>query len=268
MANGSSPRPRRPPVRALVTGGAAGIGRAVAERLAADGAAVMIVDVNAAAGQRTAEQLGALFVAADLSRLSGVRQMMAAAGSELGGLNMLVNNAGGLVAPAYPVTSADRWLRMLDLNLRGVMLATQQAIEMMGPGGAIVNVASTAGLGHGPHRAPEYAVAKAGVIRLTACLAPLRESHGIRVNCVCPGLTDTPAWRRDLAAMTPAQRAGAPPAMPAAQVADAVMVMLTDENLAGRVLVCQHDQPFRLLPVLSVPAYLLELPAEFTRRSM
>lgn len=240
----------------MVTGGAAGIGGAVASRLTAEGTQVMIADVDAAIGRQTAHRLGARFVAVDLSTLDGVRAMMAAVRRELGGPDVLVNNAGGVVTPVYPGATAEHWMRMLDLNLRGVMLSTQLAIEVMGPGGAIVNIASTAGLGHGVHGVPEYAVAKAGVMRLTACLAPLRDSRGIRVNCVCPGLTDTPSWRRDLANMTPAERVSAPPAMPAEEVADAVVVMLTDPNLAGRVVVCQHGRPRRLLPACAWPDYV------------
>jgi NAD(P)-dependent dehydrogenase (short-subunit alcohol dehydrogenase family) len=243
--------------RTVVTGGAAGIGRAVASRLSAGGAAVLIADVDVATGQETARQLGARFVTADLSTLDGVRAMMAAALHELGGLDVLVNNAGGVVKPVYPSAPADHWVRMLDLNLRGVMLSTQLAVEAMGRGGAIVNIASTAGLGYGVHGAPEYAIAKAGVMRLTACLAPLRESAGIRVNCVCPSLTDTPSSRRDRAAMTPGQRAAAPPAIPADEIADAVAVMLTDDSLAGRVMVCRHEQPrWVLLPVSEWSDYL------------
>jgi hypothetical protein len=119
-------------------------------------------------------------------------------------------------------------MRTLDLNLRGVMLAIQLALPLMPAGGAIVNVASVAGLGYGTHRAPDYAVAKAGLIRLTGCLAALRDSHGIRVNCVCPDLTDTPSSRRDRASMTAAQRAAAPPALPPEEIADAVTILLTD----------------------------------------
>ena len=249
--------------RTVVTGGAAGIGRAVASRLSAEGAVVLIADRDAATGQDTAEQLGARFVAVDLSMLDDVRAMMAAAQRVLGGLDVLVNNVGGVVRPVYPAAPADHWLRMLDLNLRGVMLSTQLAIEAMDRGGAIVNIASTAGLGYGVHRAPEYAIAKAGVIRLTACLGPLRDSAGIRVNCVCPSLTDTPSSRRDLAAMTATQRAAAPPAIPAEEIADAVTLMLTDENLAGRVMVCRHEQPRRtLLPVCEWADYLDSLPTE------
>lgn len=252
MADGASDQPEvLRGRRAVVTGGAAGIGQAVASRLTAEGAAVMIVDVDIDAGQRTAERLGARFVVADLCTLDGVRAMMEAAQRQLGGLDVLVNNAGGVVKPVYPTAGADHWMRMLDLNLRGVMLSTQLAIDAMNTGGSIVNIASTAGLGYGVHGAPEYAAAKAAVMRLTACLAPLRDSLGIRVNCVCPSLTDTPASRRDRATMSPAERAASTPAMPAEQVADAVLHMLTDQNLAGRVLVCQHDQPRTvLLPTL------------------
>src|SRR5919106_2654035 len=88
--------------RAVVTGGAAGIGQAVASRLVADGATVMVVDVDPDAGQHTAHRLGARFVFADLSTLDGARAMISAAQRELGGLDMLVNNAGGVVKPVYP----------------------------------------------------------------------------------------------------------------------------------------------------------------------
>jgi 3-oxoacyl-[acyl-carrier protein] reductase len=118
----------------------------------------MIVDRDAGTGQDTARRRGAQFVAADLSTLDGVRATMAAARRELGGLDVLVNNVGGVVEPAYPAARADHWIRMLDLNLRRVMLSTQLAIGAMGRGGAIVNIASTAGLGYGPHGVPEYAM--------------------------------------------------------------------------------------------------------------
>jgi NAD(P)-dependent dehydrogenase (short-subunit alcohol dehydrogenase family) len=183
-------------------------------------------------------------------------------------LDVLVNNVGGVVRPVYPAALVEHWMRMLDLNLRGVMLSTQLAIDAMAGGGAIVNIASTAGLGYGAHGVPEYAIAKAGVIRLTACLGPLRDSVGIRVNCVCPSLTDTPSSRRDLASMTPAQRAGTPPAMPADEIADAVVIMLTDETLAGRIMVCRHEEPRRvLLPVSDWAEHLDSLPNERPART-
>ena len=118
----------------MVTGGAAGIGGAVAARLAAEGADLLIADRDADAGRATAARLGAEFAQVDLSSLDDVRAMMHAAGS----LDVLVNNAGGVVEPRYPAAPADHWLRMLDLNLRGVMLSTQLAVEAMGRGGAIM----------------------------------------------------------------------------------------------------------------------------------
>jgi NAD(P)-dependent dehydrogenase (short-subunit alcohol dehydrogenase family) len=249
--------------RAVVTGGAAGIGQAVASRLAAEDAIVLIADRDVETGRETARRLGARFVAADLSTLAGVRAMMATALRALDGLDVLVNNVGGVVKPVYPVAPAEHWIRMLDLNLRGVMLSTHLAVDAIGRGGSIVNIASTAGLGYGVHGVPEYAIAKAGVIRLTACLGPLRDSLGIRVNCVCPSLTDTPSSRRDRASMTPTQRATVPPALPAHEIADAVVVMLTDETLAGRVMVCRHEKPRRvLLPVSDWAEHLDSLPNE------
>jgi NADP-dependent 3-hydroxy acid dehydrogenase YdfG len=77
-------------------------------------------------------------------------------------LDVLVNNAGGVVQPVYPAANAAHWMRRLGSQPGGVMLSTQLAVDLMGPGGAIVNIASTAGLGHSAHRAPDYVVAKGG----------------------------------------------------------------------------------------------------------
>ena len=161
-----------------------------------------------------------------------------------------VPEPGGVEGPGYPAASYADWSRTLDLNLRGVMLATQLAIELMPDrGGAVVNIASVAGLGTAVHDQPEYAVAKAGVVRLTACLAPLRERRGVRVNCICPSLVDTPASRRTRARLGPDELAALPPAMPPEEVADAAAWLARDDRLAGRVVVCSAGEPPRLLPV-------------------
>jgi NAD(P)-dependent dehydrogenase (short-subunit alcohol dehydrogenase family) len=93
-------------------------------------------------------------------------------------------------------------------------------------------------------------VAKAGVIRFTACLAPWRESMGVRANCICPGLVDTPSSRRSRALLTPAQRAELPPALTPADMGDAAMRFLGDDTLAGRIMVCRGGEPSKLLPLV------------------
>jgi 3-oxoacyl-[acyl-carrier protein] reductase len=130
------------------------------------------------------------------------------------------------------------------------MLATQLAVEPLRRrgGGAIVNVASVAGLGGGPHDAPEYAAAKAGVVRFTAAMSPLA-ADGIRVNAICPDYVDTPAVRRSLAHMNEDERAAVPELVPPEKIAESVLDLIRDDSLAGRVLVRFATEPPCLLPV-------------------
>lgn len=236
---------------ALATGGAAGIGRTTALRLAADGAKVVVADVDEAAGRALAAELEGSFVCADVSRDADVGAMILHARDEHGGLDVLVNNAGGVGSPNYPDAPLDRWSHVLDVNLRAVMLATQLALEQMAErcGGAIVNVSSVAGIGLGPHAAPEYAAAKAAVVRFTASLAGLAQDRGVRVNCVCPDWVDTPAVQRSLAKLAPEERSRQT-LVPAEEIADAIFDLVRDDSLAGRVVVRWRDEDGpRLLPV-------------------
>jgi NAD(P)-dependent dehydrogenase (short-subunit alcohol dehydrogenase family) len=236
---------------ALVTGAADGIGAGIAGRLAAEGMSVVIADPDETTGRATAARIGGSFVAADMATEAGVRAAIEA-GQAAGPVAVLVNNAGGIEEPAFPAADPATWGRTLDLNMRAVMLATQLVLpEMAGRGGgAVINIGSTAGLGTASHGAPEYAVAKAGVIRFTACLAPLRDTMGVRVNCICPGLVDTPSSRRSRARMTPAELAELPPVLTPADIAAAAMVFLADDSLAGRIMLCrQGGEPPWLLPV-------------------
>jgi NAD(P)-dependent dehydrogenase (short-subunit alcohol dehydrogenase family) len=180
---------------ALVTGAAAGTGRAIALRLAADGSLVIVADVDPGGGQETArliEKQGgrAWFVHADMASDEHVRRMVVFAEDELGGPHVLVNNAGGggHVEPHFPDAAPEQWRATVELNFGGAMLATQLALEPMrrAGGGVVVNIASTAGIGFGPHASPEYVAAKAGLIRFTSSLAGLRERLNVRVNCVVP----------------------------------------------------------------------------------
>jgi NAD(P)-dependent dehydrogenase (short-subunit alcohol dehydrogenase family) len=230
---------------ALVTGAGVGIGRAVALALAQEGASVVAVDLDEATAEETGRLAGrGTAFGADVADDDQLRAAFAAAGP----LDVLVNNAGGVTPPFFPEALPERWSAVLDVNLRATMLGIQLALETMrGRGGAIVNVSSIAGVGTGPHAAPEYAAAKAGVVRLTRALAPLTE-EGVRVNCICPDWVDTPAARRTLERATPERRAAAPPLVPAERVANAILDLVRDESLAGRVLLCPATAEWRLLP--------------------
>ncbi len=244
---------------ALVTGAGAGIGRAVAVRLAQEGSAVVVADVNEGAGQESARRIEAhagraAFVFADVAAEADVRRMVAFAEQRFGGLDVLVNNAGGAPEPYFPEAEPEHWGRTLDVNLRGVMLGIQFGIRAMrARGGAIINIASMAGIGYEPYDAPEYAAGKAGVVRLTAALAHLKEELGIRVNCMCPGWVETPAVQRALATMTPEEQARLPFPPPQTliqpgEIAEAVLMFVRDDALAGRVMVWPDGETWQLVP--------------------
>jgi NAD(P)-dependent dehydrogenase (short-subunit alcohol dehydrogenase family) len=117
----------------------------------------------------------------------------------------------------------------------------------MAGGGAIVNVSSIAGYGLEPHDAPEYAAAKAGLMRLTGALAPLALTHGIRVSCICPDWVDTPAVQRSFASLSENERALVPPLVGADEIARLVLELVKDEASAGRVVVRPAEgAPFTL----------------------
>ena len=215
---------------AIVTGAAAGIGRAIAKALAAAGAEVVLADVDDETGRRTAEELGGRFVHADALVDDDLRALIGGVAD----LAILVNNAGGAPAPYYPEAPIEHWSRTLDLNLRSAMVATQLALEQMTAGGAIVNVSSIAGYGLTPHGSPEYAVAKAGMMRFAGALG---ETRGVRVSCICPDWVDTPAVRRSLASMTEEERAEVPELVSAEEIAGLVLDLIRDESSGGRVVV-------------------------------
>jgi NAD(P)-dependent dehydrogenase (short-subunit alcohol dehydrogenase family) len=241
---------------AVVTGAAAGTGRVIARRLAADGALVVVADVDPSGGRETARVIDAQggrawFVEADLTSDEQVRRMIGVVEHEVGGLHVLVNNAGGggHVEPHFPDAEPDQWRATLELNLGGAMLATQLALDPMrrAGGGVVVNIASTAGVGFGPHASPEYAAAKAGLIRFTSSLTGLRERMGVRVNCVVPDWIATERALDEVARMTPAERAAAPTPRPPEEIAAAVVDFVRDEDHSGRVMVMWPGESPRLL---------------------
>jgi NAD(P)-dependent dehydrogenase (short-subunit alcohol dehydrogenase family) len=167
-------------------------------------------------------------------------------------VDVLVNNAGGHEPPNFPEAPPERWQRVLDVNLRGVMLGIQAVLEPMRRrgGGSIVNVSSVAGLKREPYKAVEYATAKAGVVALTTSLGSLWERDRISVTCICPDWVLTEAVERTVAGMSPEERDELPGLVPVEEIAGLIVRLATDDSLAGRVLVRWADEDGeRLLPL-------------------
>lgn len=185
--------------RAVVTGAASGIGRAIAERYAAEGARVLVADLDGEAGEAVAAELGgsALSQAADVARAEQVEALVSRAVTEWGGLDAWVNNAGIGVAATTPETSEEDWDRLMAVNLKGTFLGMKYAIPAIrdSGGGAVVNISSVAALVGVPDRAA-YCAAKGGILALTRAAAIDHVAEGVRINAICPGTVDTPWVRR------------------------------------------------------------------------
>jgi NAD(P)-dependent dehydrogenase (short-subunit alcohol dehydrogenase family) len=235
---------------AIVTGGAGGLGAFVVSRLLTSGASVVAADVEE--GALAAREGGSsVLVQADVRVAADLERVVAFAVERFGGLDVLVNNAGGVSRGAqFPAASALEWRATMELNLLGPMLLTQLALKPMRArgGGAVVNIASSAGIEWTPYDSPEYGAAKAGLIRFTTSLGGLREEVGVRVNCVVPHWIGLERAHEELAAMSPSERAAAPPFVDPDDVADAVVWLACDESLAGRVVEMRGGEPRRLLP--------------------
>jgi 2-keto-3-deoxy-L-fuconate dehydrogenase len=208
---------------AVVTGGGSGIGRAVAQRLAAGGADVVVANRSEGAGVGR-------FIPTDVADEESVRALFEAVGPEV---HILVNSAGVLATTALtPDIEADDWDRMFAVNTRGTFLMCKHALPRMKQGASIVNVASVAGMVGVKERAA-YGASKGAVIAFTRALAIDHVADGVRVNCVCPGTIDSP-WidrvvdelgvpREELVARQPMGRLGTPE-----EVAEAVAYLASD----------------------------------------
>jgi 2-deoxy-D-gluconate 3-dehydrogenase len=183
--------------RAFVTGGAKGIGAAIAHRLVQAGAAVTIGDIDAET-QATADRIGCESVTCDITSAEAVESALRTAAGPDGRLDIVVNNAGIFPTTGPMLEAGDDFVsRMFDVNVRATFSVTREAARCMPSGGSIVNLASIAGLGGGAGISA-YAASKAAVISLTRAFARELGPQGIRVNAVAPGVIDTPGVQDQL----------------------------------------------------------------------
>ncbi len=227
---------------AVVTGAASGIGRASALRLARDGASIVVADIDEAGGNETVKLIEkdggkAAFVRTEVTSDSDQHRMFDTALNQFGRLDILYNNAGvGTGIPGFPESSLEQWRRVIEIDLTAVIIGTWLAAPIMQKqgGGVIINTASMAGLY--PHRQDAiYGAAKAGVVNFTHSLAFWASERNIRVNCVCPGIVDTPLVRRGLEA---AKKAGLQSWAPSKMlqpndIAEVVARFVRDDSLFG-----------------------------------
>jgi meso-butanediol dehydrogenase/(S,S)-butanediol dehydrogenase/diacetyl reductase len=197
----------------LITGAARGIGAATARRLAADGARLVLADLDKAGVETLAGELGGVAVHADVTRAADVARMVDEPYQRFGRLDVLFNNAGVIrVQPLLEVTEAE-WDRVLAVNLKAVFFVLQAAARRMTAQapmagselrGKLIQTASIAGYRGGNHLTTPYSASKAGVISLTRSAAQALAAERITSNCVCPGAVDTAMWEqldRELAAL-------------------------------------------------------------------
>lgn len=239
--------------RALITGAASGIGRATALLFAREGAEVAIADINREGGESVVETIAgqggsAVFIPCDVSVAEDCNRAVERTVQEFGRLDILFNNAGIIRRATVPDTTEEEWDRAMAVNSKSVFLMCRYAIPVMARagGGVIINTASGWGL-VGGRRAASYCASKGAVVQLTRAMALDHGGQNIRVNCICPGDTDTPMLQEEArqlelppvefvagAAERPLKRVGSPE-----DIARAVLYLASDASsfVTGTTLV-------------------------------
>jgi len=226
---------------ALVTGAAKRLGRAVALRLAQEGADIVIHHRSSAAEARSTvaeiEKLGrrGVAIAADLTNISDIRRLFDETAKKFGRLDILINNGANFLHAEFESTSEQTWDTSLDTNLKAPFFCAQAAAPLLKQSrGVIINFADVGGIlgwtGYIPH-----CVSKAGVLMLTRCLAK-ELAPDVRVNAIAPGTVtmdgDPPEWESDFIKRAPLRRSGRP-----SDIAGAVLFLIHSKFMTGQVLV-------------------------------
>jgi len=194
---------------AIVTGAGSGIGRGIAERFAEEDAIVVIAELDEDSGIGLEQHLQgqgkrAIFIQTDVSQQADIERLFGQVVNAFGRVDTMVNNAGVNFVKPLSETTMEDWEQVIGVDLRGTFLGCKYAVAQFlrqGGGGSIVNISSVHSVATLPYAAP-YAAAKGGVTQMTRSLAIEFGRQGIRVNAVCPGLTDTQIWQ-DLKASGP-----------------------------------------------------------------
>ncbi|GGP10939.1 SDR family oxidoreductase [Oceanobacillus neutriphilus] len=234
---------------AIITGGAAGIGRGIAVRLAQEGYKVSLIDKDKDAGQKTRDEINtqigpAHFFECDVTNLTKLSKLIHSISKDLGTISVFVNTAGGVGDICFPDVETEIWSTTIDLNLKTVMQGIQSSMKEMKNGGDIINISSFAGVGSQPHDSPKYAASKAAIIRLTTSISDTLIQHDIKINTICPGWVDTPASRKTRENMD--SREIPEKILSPDDIAEQVMGFIND-NKTGRVVVWKEDeQPYDL----------------------
>lgn len=231
---------------AIVTGAGSGIGRGIAEKLAAEGATVVVGDINEVAANETAEALGngSIGVSADVTSRESVDAMVTAVVEKFGRIDVLVNNAGWDKVEPFLQSKVPDWDRVIAINLYGTLHCSQAVMTVMAEqgSGAVINIGSDAGR-VGSSGEAVYSAAKGGIIAFTKTAAREMARSKVTVNCVCPGPADTPLFA-GISAENPKLRDALERAIPLrrlaqpSDLANAVAFFATDESryITGQTL--------------------------------